>query len=84
MLLDAGIDVLMTPHRSDKGHREGPVFSRRSSIGIYAVTATSSLRAHAAQNDNDRVGLSNVVRRSRHEGPLSGNGRNFAKVTICA
>ena len=31
-----------------------------------------------------RSGLSTVIRRSLHEGPLSGNEPNFAKVAICA
>ena len=36
---------------------------------------------------SDRVvlfGLSTVIRRALHEGPLSGNEPNFAKVAICA
>ena len=30
------------------------------------------------------LGLSTVIRRALHEGPLSGNEPNFAKVAICA
>ncbi|MDG1746013.1 MAG: hypothetical protein P8H69_09605 [Planktomarina sp.] len=31
-----------------------------------------------------QFGLSTVIRRALHEGPLSGNEPNFAKVAICA
>lgn len=64
--------VNSTPDRCRDIH-EWPVEPLRGSTNFFAHAAFFTLRAHAAQNHNGRLGLSPSFRCTLHERPLSGN-----------
>lgn len=47
-------------------------------------STAAKIRDIRGSAENWHLGLSAAVRRTLHEGPLSGNGPNFAKFDICA